>query len=155
MKILLALVKKESKEIFRDPVTLGIAVFFPVVMLFLFGYAISLDIKEVSMGIYDQERTQESAGLVEAFTGSGYFRVDFGLNSFREVDLILDRGQAAMVLVVPPDFSRLVNSSRKATVQVLLDGTFSARALIISNYATSIINRYSHDLMEKYLAGRG
>jgi ABC-2 type transport system permease protein len=53
MKIQLALIKKETKEIIRDPVTLGTAVFLPLVLLFIFGYAISLDIDEIQMAVYD------------------------------------------------------------------------------------------------------
>lgn len=63
MKILLALIKKETKEIIRDPVTLGTAVFLPLVLLFLFGYAISLDIDEIQMAVYDQTKVRIAQGL--------------------------------------------------------------------------------------------
>jgi len=102
--ILPALIKKEIKEILRDPVTLGTAIFLPLVMLFLFGYAISLDVEDISMAVYDQDRTQESNRLVEAFTASGYFILKHRLNSNKEVDDVLDRGKATIVLVIPPDF---------------------------------------------------
>lgn len=153
--ILQALIKKEFKEILRDPVTLGTAIFLPLVMLFLFGYAISLDVKDISMAVYDQDRSQDSQKLIEAFTASGYFIPKYHLNSGREVNEALDRGKAAIALVIPPDFSKSINSNKKAEVQIILDGSFSATAMIVSNYATSIVNSYSMDLMETYLANKG
>jgi len=153
--ILPALVKKEMREILRDPVTLGIAIVLPLVMLFLFGYAISLDIKDVSMAVYDQDRTQESERLVEAFTSSGYFIINRHLVSEKEIDEVLDRGLSSIVLVIPPEFSRDISSSRKATVQIILDGSFSATAMIVSGYSTAIVNSYSMDLVEKFFAGKG
>ncbi|MCR4288319.1 MAG: ABC transporter permease, partial [Deltaproteobacteria bacterium] len=153
--ILSALVKKEAKEILRDPVTLGTAIFLPLVMLFIFGYAISLDVEDVSMAVYDQDKSQESNRLIEAFTGSGYFLLNHHLNSLKEVDGVLDGGKASIVMVIPPGFSEDINSGTKASVQILLDGTFSATALIVSSYATAIVNTYSSDLVSAYLAGRG
>lgn len=154
MKIPLALIKKEFKEILRDPITLGTATFLPLVMLFIFGYAISLDVKDVSMAVYDQDKSPESGRLVEAFTSSGYFLLNYYLNAFKEVDDVLDRGRASIVVVIPSDFSKDINANKRANVQILLDGTFSATVLIISNYAAAIVNRYSGDLMARYLFER-
>ncbi len=153
--ILPALVKKEAKEILRDPVTLGVAIMLPLVMLFLFGYAISLDVKDISMAVYDQDRTQESGSLIEKFTSSGYFKLKYRLDSNKEVDDALNRGRATVVIVIPPDFSRDINSFRKTGVQVLLDGSFSATAMIVSNYAAAIVNSYSADLLKRYLGKKG
>lgn len=155
MKILLALIKKELKEILRDPVTLGTAIFLPLVLLFIFGYAISLDIEHVSMAVYDQDRSQESSKLIEAFTTSGYFDLKYHFGSFEEVDNVLDRGNASIVVIIPPDFSTDLHSKRYAKIQMLLDGTFSTKALIISNYATAVVNGYSRELINRYLTGKG
>lgn len=143
------LVKKEALEISRDPVTLGVAVVLPVIMLFLFGYAISLDVNDVSMAVYDQDRSQESASLVDAFVGSGYFTLEHYLDSPGQVDRVLDKGEASVVLAVPPDFSRDVNLGRRTEVQVIIDGSFSATALIVSNYAAAVVNRYTEELLER------
>ncbi len=153
--ILPALIKKEIKEILRDPITLGTAIFLPLIMLFLFGYAISLDVEDISMAVYDQDRTQESNRLIEKFTASGYFVLKYHLSSIREVEDTLNRGRATIVLVIPPDFSKDINSLKKAGVQVLLDGSFSATAMIVSSYATAIINSYSMDLLDRYLNKKG
>jgi ABC-2 type transport system permease protein len=155
MKILLALIKKESKEILRDPVTLATGIILPLVLLFIFGYAISLDIEHISMAVYDQDRSQESSKLIEAFTASGYFDLKYHLVSFEGVDSVLDRGNASIVVIIPPDFSTDLHSKRNAKIQMLLDGTFSTKALIISNYATAVVNEYSRDIIDKYLADKG
>jgi len=143
------LVKKEAREILRDPVVLAVAIILPVIMLFLFGYAISLDVDDVSMAVYDQDRSQESARLIESFTGSGYFILEHYLDSPDQADRLLDKGEASLVLVIPPEFSKDIHRGKRTEVQVILDGSFSATALIISNYAVSVVNRYSEDVLEK------
>lgn len=153
--ILAALIKKEAKEILRDPITLGTAIFLPLVLLFLFGYGVTLDVENVPMAVYDQDKSQESARLVEAFTRSGYFSLKHDLTSVRRLDDVMDRGQATLALVIPPDFSEDLEAGNKAKVQIIIDGTFSATALIASNYATAIVNRYSTETAAKTLAARG
>ena len=155
MKILLALIKKEAKEIIRDPVTLGTAVFLPLVLLFIFGYAISLDIDDINLAVYDQDKSQDSIGLIDAFTKSGYFKLNYDLVSLDDADRVLDRGQATIVIIIPPDFSKQILAGRKANIQMLIDGTFSSKALIISNYAAAVVNGYSRHLVEGHLAGTG
>ncbi|NIS61250.1 MAG: ABC transporter permease, partial [Proteobacteria bacterium] len=66
-------------------VTLLTAIFLPLILLFIFGYAISLDVEDISMAVYDQDRSQESRRLLEAFTSSGYFLMKYHINSFKEV----------------------------------------------------------------------
>lgn len=102
--ILGALVCKESREIVRDPVTLAVAVVLPLVMLFLFGYGVSLDVEDVALGVYDQDGSQESARLVDAFTAGDYFRVTRRLASTADVGEALDRGEVTLALAIPPDY---------------------------------------------------
>jgi len=153
--MLAALVRKEFAELGRDPVTLAVAVFLPLVMLFIFGYGISLDVEDTPLAVYDQDRSQESARLVEAFTASGYFvrRADVG--SPQGAGRALDRGEAAVVLVIPPGFSRRLAAGETVAVQALIDGSFSATALIVANYAAAIVGRYSGRLAELRAAQAG
>ena len=153
--ILTALVLKETRELVRDPITLAVAVFLPLVLLFLFAYGVTLDVEDVSLAVYDQDRSQESARLVEAFTGSGYFRLKHDLSSYAEMKGVLDRGQATVALVIPPEFSRDLALDRETPVQVIIDGSFSPTALIVSNYAMSIIHAYSMNLATRRLGELG
>lgn len=153
--ILAALVRKEFREIVRDPVTLAVAVVLPLVMLFLFGYGVSLDVEHVALGVYDQDRSQASARLVDAFTASGYFHVARRLDTGAAVGEALDRGAVTLALAIPPDFSRRIAMGQAAPVQLLIDGSFSATALIVSNYAMLIVNNYSAGLARKRIAELG
>jgi len=153
--ILAALVRKEFLEIVRDPITLAVAVFLPLVLLFVFGYGVSLDVEDIRLGVYDQDRNQASERLVDAFTASGYFRTARRLSSLDETRRALDAGQITAALVIPPEFSRLLAADRAAHVQFLIDGSFSATALIVSNYATAIISTYSMALAEGRVATLG
>jgi ABC-2 type transport system permease protein len=153
--ILSALIRKEFREIVRDHVTLSIAIFLPLVLLFLFGYGVSLDVEDISLAVYDQDKSQESARLTEAFTANGYFRLNHQLSSDPEVNEVLDSGKAALVLIIPPDFSSRIKMDRKAGLQIIIDGSFSATAIIVSNYAMSIVERYATNLVLTRIAKQG
>lgn len=153
--VLRALVRKESIEVLRDPITLGVAVFLPLLLLFIFGYGISMDVEDVPIAVYDQDRTQDSQRFVQAFVQSGYFRLQRNLTSSAEADAVLDRGQATVVILIPPDFSRTLRAGGEAPVQLLVDGSFSPTALIVSNYLAAVVNRFSTALAEERLATLG
>lgn len=155
MKVLLALIKKEIKEILRDPVTLGTAIFLPLVLLFLFGYAITLDIEDISLGVYDQDKSQESTKLLGAFTNSGYFQLNRYTSSYKEVDNIMDRGDVSLVIIIPADFSKDLNSGSTTNIQFIIDGTFSSKALIISSYAKFITHTFSTKISKTFLNSKG
>ena len=153
--ILQALIRKETIEIWRDPITLGVAILLPLVLLFLFGYGVSMDVEDVRFAVYDQDKTQDSARLTEAFTGSGYFHLVANLHSFDEAQQALDRGEASLTMTIPPGFAGDIAAGRKTQVGVIIDGSFSPTALIVSNYAEAIINRYSMDLAAARAAAAG
>lgn len=154
-RMLRALLRKEAIELARDPVTLAVAVVLPLIMLFLFGYGISMDVQDVRTAAYDQDQTQESRALLDSFVQSGYFRLERNLRSPGEVDAALDRGRATLVIVIPPGFSRDLAAGRETPVQLLVDGSFSATALIVANYASAIVNRHSTELAQRRLATLG
>ena len=153
--MLRALVRKELIELARDPVTLGVAVILPLVLLFLFGYGIRFDVENVALGVRDQDRSAESERLVERFTQSGYFRRVADFSSAAEVTDALDRGRISIVLDIPPDFARSIAQARPVKVQVLVDGSFSPSALIFSSYASAIGARYANDLAIQALGRLG
>lgn len=150
-----ALVRKEVIELLRDPITLAVAVLLPLVLLFLFGYGVSMDVEDTPLAVYDQDRTQESSRLVEAFVQSGYFRLHRTLGSPQEASAALDRGEARVVLVIPPQFARTLAAGGEAKVQALIDGAFSPTALIVSSYVAAVVNRHSLALAERRLGELG
>lgn len=133
-----ALVRKEFCEIRRDLLTMWVIVVLPLVLLFLFGHAISLDVEDVTVAVVDGDRTAESGALVDAFVNTGHFVVRHRLDDVRPATRLLDNGTARLVLVIPRGFAHDLESGRTATVQTLIDGSFSARAAVIRNEVDAV-----------------
>lgn len=134
-----AVVTKESREILRDPITFGIALILPVVMLFLFGYAVSLDVENVSLGVLDLDKSPASRALVDRFVNSGNFRLEQVFRSEHELERAMQRGDIRIALVIPPDFLKKTVRNEVAPLQIVIDGTHSATGLIVGNYARAIV----------------
>lgn len=134
-----AVILKELREIERDPITLGIAVLMPLVMLFLFAYAITFDVREIPLGVWDQDGTPASRGLIHAFAESGYFVIARVLQSDHDLAGALDRGEVKLALVIPARFGTDLSRTTPEPVQVIVDGTFSNTAQIVADYADAIV----------------
>ena len=117
-----ATLKKEQKQILRDPSTFLIAFVLPLMMLFIFGYGVSLDADKVPLGLLLEDTSPTARSLESAFLGTPYFKVTTGYNrSGLEDDLT--GGRLRGVVVVPQDFSKNVLKGVAAPLQVLLDGS--------------------------------
>ena len=137
-----ALIGKEARELLRDRLTLGIALLMPLVLLFLFGYAVTLDVKGVSLGVYDEDNTPASRELIARFTATDYFRLQRRVTSPAEAEAVLQQSQVRAVVVIPPHFQRQLVRGDSPPVQVLIDGTFSMTAALAGAYAEAIIDAY-------------
>ena len=140
-----AVCAKEAKEIVRDPIAVGVALLMPLVMLFLFGYAISLDVREVSLGVLDQDRSVASRALVDRFVRNEYFKLAAGYTTTGEVEGALQRNQVMLALVIPPGFQARMARGESAPVQILVDGTYSATANLVSAYAETVVSGFGDD----------
>lgn len=138
-----AVIGKEVREIRRDPITVWVAVALPLILLYLFGSALSLDVKNAALAVYDLDNSAESRALIEAFPHSSYFRYAHNIREEREIGQLLDSGQARLVLVIPDDFSEQLARGETAMVQTLVDGSFSATAMVVAGYAAAIVQDYS------------
>lgn len=138
-----ALVKKEFIHIVRDPRSLAMAFLMPLILLILFGYAITMDIKTLKLVVYDQDRSAVSRHYVEGFPASSYFNVVATVESYAAAGALLDEGRAHLALVIPPNFARDLEQGRSARVQVLADGSDANTATIALGYAEAITNRFS------------
>jgi len=138
-----AIARKEWFHIFRDWRSLGLVILMPVLLMLLFGYAVSLDVKKVPMGVLDRDRSQESLSFIHRFSASPYFHLRFFAQDEKEIRRFIDRGEVKMGLVLPWDFSKKIKAGRKATVQVLLDGSDSNTANIILTYVQGIAREYN------------
>lgn len=140
---LTAVIKKEFIHIFRDTRSLAMAFLMPVILLFIFGYGITLDIKSINMGVYDLDKTAESRGLVERFRASGYFDIVGTVESTKETDRLIDRNIAHMVLVVPEGFGGSVKRGEPVDIQAVYDGSDANTTSIAMGYTEAITSRYS------------
>lgn len=138
-----ALVKKEFIHIVRDPRSLAMAFLMPLILLILFGYAITMDIKTLNLAVYDQDKSAASRQYVEGFPASTYFEVVAAADSHNEVRALLDRGKAHVALVIPRHFARDLEQGRTAQVQLLADGSDANTATIALGYAEAVTNRFS------------
>lgn len=140
---LLAVARKETIQLRRDPRSLLLAFAVPLFLLIFFGYAISFDVREIRLAVLDDDGTRPSRELVAAFAASGYFQVTEHLTRYAEAERVLTRGTASAVLVIPPGFSRDLATGRGAPVQLLLDGGDANTATIALSYADAIVAGYS------------
>jgi ABC-2 type transport system permease protein len=138
-----AIARKEWFHIFRDWRSLGLVILMPVLLMLLFGYAVTLDVKKVPMGVLDRDKSQESLSFIHRFSASPYFHLRFFAQDEKEIKRLIDRGEVKMGLVLPYDFSRTVKAGRKAGVQVLLDGSDSNTANIILTYVQGVVREYN------------
>ena len=148
-KRLWAMARKEWLHIRRDTRSLAMAFVVPAVMVVMFGYIITFDVKDIRLAVLDRDHTAQSRNLVEAFRSSGYFVVTAQLTDDRQVAPLLERADARMVLVIPPDFSRNLAARQPAPVQALVDGGDANTASIAINYAHAIAASYSVDAVLK------
>lgn len=138
-----AVARKEVLQLRRDPRSLAMAFVMPVLLLVLFGYAITWDVRHISLAVVDQDASSQSRALVDAFRASGYFEIVARAEKLTSVEPLLDRGDAAIALVVPPAFAADLGAGRRAPVQAIVDGTDANTATIVLAYARSIVQTFS------------
>ncbi len=135
---------KEFIEIRRDPRTLALAVLMPILLLIIFGYAITLDIREIPVALCDRDRTAGSRELARAFFASGYFRL-VEADACGRGDEILSRGTARLFLEIPRRFEADFQAGRRPSVQVLIDGADNNTASVAAGYVEPILRDFRRD----------
>lgn len=138
-----AVAVKELHHITRDARSLGMALAVPLMMLLLFGFALSLDVDRIPTTIYDQDQTAESRALVRQFQGSRYFEISGEVSGYPAIERAIDRSQILMGVVIPRNYSQNLAAGREARVQILLDGSDSNTASIALGYAETLVQNYS------------
>ncbi|MBC8043916.1 MAG: ABC transporter permease [Rhizobacter sp.] len=142
MQAILALIRKQFIEIRTSAQLRSLTLIAPLIQFIIFGFAGNLDVKEINLAVLDDDQSPESRELVQDFTAS-YFKVIKYISQSREADALLADGEAKMVLVIPPDFSKQVLAKRTAAVQALIDGADANSASIASGYASATVAAYS------------
>ena len=150
-----AIIRKEFVHIIRDPRSLAMAIAMPVLLIFLFGSSLSLDVDKVPLVIWDQNRTSDSREYISRFTGSRYFLLSGYVNSYEEIEQSIDKREAMLALIIPTDFSRKLETGRKADAQLIVDGSDSNTATIAIGYAKTVTDSYTSSLMLKTAQRQG
>ena len=146
LRRLLAIARKEFLHIRRDPRSLGMAIAIPMLMILLFGYALTLDVDNVPIAVWDQSVSPESRELISRFEGSRYFDVRLRAMGYPDIERAIEAGRVMAAVVIPRDFSALLTAGHAAAVQFLLDGSDSNTATIALGYAESVARGYSRDI---------
>jgi ABC-2 type transport system permease protein len=140
-----AIAKKEFVHIYRDPRSLALVILMPALLMLLFGYAVTLDVKNVSMAVLDRDRSQESLNFIQRFSASPYFRLRFWVQDERAMKRLIDQGEVKMGLILPWDFSKTIKSEKIVSVQALIDGADANTASLILSYAQAIAQQYTQE----------
>ncbi|MBA4312247.1 MAG: ABC transporter permease [Chlorobiaceae bacterium] len=147
MKTIIHIIKKEFLQIRRDKRMLALSILAPVIQLVLLGYAATTDIRDIPMLLVNQDRSSVSREFVNQFVNSGYFVIKETVDSPNQVDEFIDNGHVWLALIIPPDFSKNIESGKVATVQLIADGSDANSANISIGYASQIIGRYSQAII--------
>jgi ABC-2 type transport system permease protein len=142
------IIRKEFRQVFRDPRMRGLLLFPPLMQLLIFGYAANLDVNNARIAWMDEDHSPNSRELLSQFLGSGRFLITATPSSEAEMQDAMDRGRVDGVIRVLPGFARDIERGRSTGVQVLLDGSNSNSASIVSAYAAQTIARYAAEVME-------
>ncbi|RPJ57606.1 MAG: ABC transporter permease [Acidobacteria bacterium] len=145
-----AVARKEMLHIYRDPLSLIAALAIPLVMLLLFGYALTLDVDRIPTLIYDRDDSPESREVGQLFRASRYFEVLGQPRSYAEIEDEINRSRCLLGVVIPPDFSSDLDAGNRGQVQLLLDGSDSNTASIALGYAEALLQSHSLTLQTRW-----
>jgi ABC-2 type transport system permease protein len=152
---LLAIARKETVQIFRDARSLIIVVLMPAVLVLLFGYGVSLDLKGLPVYVLDQDGSQQSQDLLKHFQTSEYFHVARVVTGYPELTRALDDGHAKMGIVIPWDFSQRLTDGRPVQVAALVDASDDNTANVLIGYAQAVVQSYSAQVQVDWLGQHG
>jgi len=141
-----AIARKEALQLRRDRRSMLLAFAMPLLLLVFFGYAITLDVDRLKLAVLDQDRSAASRHLIERLQAGDYFVVEQSLERYGAIEDVLMRGEASVVLVIPPDFAEALRSGPSAVVQLLVDGSDANTATIALGYADAIVAAHSASL---------
>jgi ABC-2 type transport system permease protein len=152
---LTSLIRKEFIQILRDPRTLVLVLVMPVMQLFLLGYAATNDVRNVPLGVYNQDPSPEARSLLDAYRSADYFSLAYEVNSERALRELIDSGKARAGLVIPPDYSDRLQGNEQAEVAFILDGSDPTVAATALAAAQTIGQQQATKVLSDRLGRRG
>jgi len=137
---------RESLEIIRDPVRLTFALLGSVILMFIIGYGLTLDVEDLSFAVLDRDQTPESREYIRNMSGSRYFIEQPPIDSQAELDERMASGELSVALVIPPDFGKDLKRGRTVEVGVWVDGAMPFRAETVAGYVQGMNYDYLSQL---------
>jgi len=147
-------VRKEVIQIRRDRRMFGLILVMPLIQLLIFGYVVATDIEHIGLAICDYDRSPHSRAYAEQLVRSGYFRISAPCAAATDSDRLLERGEARVVLGIPPDFSGRLKRGEPAQVMAAVDGANSNTATIAAAYLEQITITQAEDVVFPDRGGR-
>ena len=146
---LAAIVVKETRELLRDPVYLGLSFVIPLVMIVLFGFGLSLDVKNLPLVFADHDRSPYSRDYIDGYVHSEYFTLVGVETDPATLERLLRSGEARVIIDIPPDFGRQIAGHQPTQVGVTVDGSFPSRAGVINAYVAAVNALYNQRLLRE------
>ena len=151
----LAIVKKEFIQIRRDKISMRIPIIMPVMMLILFGYAVKPDVDNITLAVFDQNKSQESREYINKFKVSSYFIPAYQVSSENELVNLIESGKVKAGLLIPPNYTLELKKNKTPQTQLIIDGADPTTARTAMNSGIIISQMYSLEQKQKYLSKRG
>jgi len=142
MRQLLIFIRKEFYHVLRDPRTLVLLFAIPLVLVFIFGYALNNEIKDAKIAILDNAKDLHSRQITTKILSSGYFQLYRNLSSYAQVEDAFRDGKVKVAFVFPQGFSEQFEHSGNAQIDIVGDATDPNTATTLINYASSIVRDY-------------
>jgi len=155
LKNIQAITRKEFYHLIRDYRSLYLAFALPLLLILLFGYALSLDVDNVETVVVDHDDTDLSRDLICHLNASPYFHVGAHLPNTKTAIEYLDRSQTLLAVIIPPGWTRDIRSNRDAQLQVLLDGSDPNFSSISRGYINAFIEQYNEKFLGEFLNRQG
>ena len=145
---LMALIVKETLAMLKDPKARFVLIIPPIIQLFVFAFAATLDVKNVPIGILNRDNGERAFELVQRFHGAPTFSHIVYLESVSQIAPFIDNQKGVMVISIDEQFSRNIDARKLADIQLILDGRKSNTAQIVAGYTARIIEQYNNDLVK-------
>src|ERR1700691_5445606 len=149
-----AIIRKELDQLFRNRRARLFLFVPPIFQLIIYGYAVNLDVDNLRMGWMDTDHSPQSRDLLASFQGSGRFLITALPQSEKDIQNVLDRGEAQVIVRVMPGYGRDILLGRPTSAQILVDGTNSNTASLASAYTSQLVGAYSASLVTSHMQSR-